>query len=225
MSEPNTIDGQQRQPLTRDLVLRSAVDVADSTGIDSLSMRRLAQELGVEAMSLYYHVSNKDDILDGMMDIVIGEIDLPSKEEEWKPAMRTRAISAHAVLSSHRWASALMDTRTNPGPASLQYYDSVIGCLRSAGFSIAQAAHAFSAIDAYIYGFGLQEIKLPFDTEEEAAEVAENLLEQFPSQQFPSLYEMIVDHVLQPGYDYSAEFEFGLDLILEGFERLLLSDR
>jgi len=199
-------------------VLQGAVVLADESGMSTLTMRRLAQELGVEAMSLYYHVANKDDMLDGMMDVVIGEIELPSTDGDWKIAMRSRAISAYEMLGRHPWASALMDSRTNPGAASLKYYDAVIGSLRAAGFSIAMAAHAFSAIDAYVYGFGLQEIKLPFDNEEEATEVAQELLEQFPKDDFPSLYEMIVDHVLQPGYDYAAEFEFGLDLILDGLE-------
>ena len=194
--------------------------LADAEGIDALTMRRLARELDVEAMSLYYHVANKDDMLDGMVDTVIGEIDLPVIDGGWRPEMRRRALSAHDVLGRHPWAGALMDSRTNPGPASLRYYDAVIGCLREGGFSIALAAHALAAIDAYVYGFGLQEMSLPFDTEEEAADVAGALLEALPADEYPYMAELIVDHVLRPGYDFGAEFEWGLDLILDGFERL-----
>ena len=188
-------------------------------------MRKLAEKLGVEAMSLYYHVSNKDDILDGMIDTVVGEIELPETGADWRSAMRRRAISAHAVFSRHQWAASMMESRTNPGPATLRYYDAVLGSLRGGGFSVELAAHAFSALDAYIYGFGLQEMSLPFEGEEEVKVVAEALLEGFPVDLYPNLYEMIVDHALQPGYDYSAEFEFGLDLILDGFERLVASEQ
>jgi AcrR family transcriptional regulator len=205
-------------------VLRAAVALADDDGIDSLTMRKLAQTLGVEAMSLYYHVANKDDMLDGMIDIVVGEIDLPAQGGNWKTEMRQRAISAHTVFGRHPWAGLLMESRTNPGPNSLHYYDSVLGCLLEAGFPIAVAASAFSALDAYIYGFGLQEMSLPFDDGQEAADVAAELLEHFPADDYPSLFKMITDHVLQPGYDYAAEFEIGLDLILDGFERLHRSD-
>lgn len=205
--------------------MQAAVALADEDGIESLTMRKLAQSLGVEAMSLYYHVANKEDLLDGMLDIVVGEIDLPSLEIDWKTAMRRRAISAHKVFSGHPWAGLLMESRTNPGPAQLRYYDSVLGCLIAADFTIALAASAFSALDAYIYGFGLQEMSLPFDDEEEAAEAAQELLKHFPADDYPSLFKMITDHVLQPGYNYAAEFEIGLDLILDGLERLATADR
>jgi AcrR family transcriptional regulator len=224
MAKPRTSPHKQRIPLNRERVLRAAVALADEEGIESLTMRKLAQALGVEAMSLYYHVANKDDMLDGMIDIVVGEIDLPAKGVDWQVAMRRRAVSAHQVFSVHPWAGLLMESRTNPGPNSLQYYDSILGCLLEAGFPIAMAASAFSALDAYIYGFGLQEMSLPFDDEQEAADVAEELLEHFPADDYPSLFKMITDHVLQPGYDYAAEFEIGLDLILDGFARLRAID-
>lgn len=208
-----------RVPLTRERVLTEAVAMADETGIETLSMRKLAQRLGVEAMSLYYHVSNKDDILDGMIDIVVGEIELPERSSDWKHVMRRRAISAHAVFARHPWSIALMESRTNPGPATLRYYDAVIGSLRSGGFSVSMAAHAFSVLDGYIYGFGLQEMSLPFEGEEQAHDVAGDLLESFPIDEYPSLHELIVDHALQPGYDYAAEFEWGLDLILDALEQ------
>src|SRR5579862_8977392 len=146
-----------RVPLSRDRVLLAAVAFADEHGIASLSMRKLGDVLGVEAMSLYNHVANKDQLLDGMVDVVFGEIDLPAGGADWKTAMRERAQSARQALGRHPWAIAQMSTRTSPGPATLRHHDAVIGALRTAGFSIAMTAHAFSAIDSYIYGFALQE--------------------------------------------------------------------
>jgi AcrR family transcriptional regulator len=210
---------QRRTPLSRQRVLRAAVDLADKGGIESLSMRNLAQELGVEAMSLYRHVRNKGDIVDGMVDLVFGEIGLPPTDADWKAAMRLRAISARQVLARHRWAIGLMESRRTPGPATLQHHDAVLSCLRQAGFSIALAAHAYSALDSYIYGFALQQASLPFQTGEEAVEVADTIRRQFPVDAYPHLMEMAMRHVLQPGYDYADEFEFGLDLILDGLER------
>src|SRR6476660_8147726 len=142
-----------RAPLNPDRVLRAAVAVADSGGIESLTMRRLGQDLGVEAMSLYKHVANKEDLLDGMVDLVFAEIALPDGSEGWRTAMRERAVSARAALTRHPWATALMQSRTAPGAATLHHHDTVIGTLRTAGFSVALTAHAFSAIDAYVYGF------------------------------------------------------------------------
>jgi AcrR family transcriptional regulator len=208
-----------RIPLSRERVLRSAVAFADQGGIASLSMRKLGDALGVEAMSLYNHVANKSELLDGMVDLVFSEIDLPSGGAGWKTAMRQRAVSARQALSRHRWAIGLMESRASPGPATLRHHDAVIGSLRHAGFSIEMAAHAYSALDSYIYGFALQEASLPFDTAAETAEVAEMIFKQFPADEYPHLTELTVEHVLQPGYDYGNEFEFGLDLILDGLER------
>lgn len=212
---------RQRTRLDRNRVLDAAVSLADQNGIDALTMRQLADGLGVEAMSLYHYFSNKDEILDGMVDRIVGEIELPSPDDDWKTAMRRRAISAHDVFDAHPWSIALMETRTNPGPAALKYYDAVIGCLRDAGFRIDMVAHAFSAIDAYIYGFSLQEQSLPFEDEHDVKDVAEDVLDQFPTDDYPNLAAMIVEHALQPGYRYADEFVWGLDLILDGFERLL----
>jgi AcrR family transcriptional regulator len=210
---------QRRRPLTRERVLRAAFDRSDKDGIESLSMRKLAQELGVEAMSLYRHVRNKGEIVDGLVDLVFGEIGLPAHGVDWKLAMRQRAISTREVLGRHSWAIGLMESRTTPGPATLQHHDAVIGCLREAGFSIAMAAHAYSVLDSYIYGFALQQASLPFKTSDEAVEVADSIWRQFPSDAYPHLTELTVQHVLQPGYDYADEFQFGLDLILDGLER------
>jgi AcrR family transcriptional regulator len=210
-----------RTPLSRQRVLGAAVALADRGGVGSLSMRKLAQELGVEAMSLYHHVANKDDILDGIVDVVFGEIELPSGQADWKAAMRGRAISAREALRRHPWATALMESRSTPGPANMRHHDAVLGILRSAGFSVELAAHAYSLLDAYIYGFALQETSLPFHTPEETAEVAQMIMAEFPADQYPHLAEIAVEHVLRPGYDYGDEYAFGLDLILDGLDRAL----
>jgi AcrR family transcriptional regulator len=208
-----------RQPLSRERVVRAAMALADAGGIDALTMRRLGDELGVEAMSLYKHVANKDDLIDGMTDAVFAEIELPSGATDWRTAMRERAVSVRAALSRHPWATPLMQSRTSPGPATMRHHDTVIGTLRTAGFSVALTAHAFSALDSYIYGFALQQRSLPFETGEQTAELAEAILAQFPAEAYPHLAELTVQHVLQPGYDYGDEFEFGLDLVLDGLER------
>jgi AcrR family transcriptional regulator len=208
-----------RTPLSRERVMRGAVSLADTGGIDSLTMRRLGQELGVKAMSLYNHVANKDDVVDGMVDLVFSEIALSTDGAEWKAAMRKRAISAHQALLRHPWATSLMQSRTRPGPATLRHHDSVLGSLRQAGFTVVMAAHAFSVIDGYVYGFALQQINLPLQTPEEVSEVGHYILRQLAGD-YPHLAEMITEHAMKPGYDYADEFEFGLDLILDGLERL-----
>jgi AcrR family transcriptional regulator len=209
---------KRRLPLDRDRVLRAALLLADEGGIESLTMRRLGQELGVEAMSLYNHVANKDDVVDGMVDLVFGEIELPSGGGDWKTDMRQRAISLRDVLLRHRWAIGLMESRRNGGPANLGHHDAVIGSLRAGGFDITMVAHAYSVLDGYIYGFALTKLTLPFDTSEQAAQVAETMLRPFPVNKYPNLVAMI-EHAMQPGYDYGDEFEYGLDLILDGLER------
>ena len=215
-TDPGT---KPRTPLSRERVLRAAIVVADTSGIDSLSMRNLGQKLQVEAMSLYNHVANKDDILDGIVDLVFSEIELPADRADLKSAMRKRAISAHKALLRHPWAPSLMQSRTKPGPATLRHHDSVLGSLRKAGFTLVMAAHAFSAIDGYVYGFALQQINIPLQSKEQVAEVGDNILRQLAGE-YPYLAEMITEHAMKPGYDYAEEFEFGLDLILDGVERL-----
>jgi AcrR family transcriptional regulator len=210
-----------RPPLTRQRVLDTAVELADRDGVGSLSMRKLAQELGVEAMSLYHHVAGKDAILDGLIDIVFSEIELPSGGTDWKHAMRQRACSAREALRRHPWATSLMESRPTPGPANLRHHDAVLGILRNAGFSIELAAHAYSLLDAYIYGFALQENSLPFGTPEETAEVAQTILAEVAAGTYPHLTEIAVEHVLQPGYDYGNEYQFGLELILDGLDQAL----
>jgi AcrR family transcriptional regulator len=209
----------RRTPLSRDQVLRAAVALADEGGIGALNMRKLGQTLGVEAMSLYNHVASKGDLLDGMIDVVFGEIGVPPADGGWKPAMRQRAISAREVLGRHPWAIGLMESRRTPGPATLRHHDAVLGCLRAAGFSVEMTAHAYSLLDSYIYGFALQEASLPFGTAEETAQVAQEIAGQMPAGQYPHLTEMATGHVLQPGYQYGNEFEIGLDLVLDALER------
>jgi len=199
-------------------VLRAAVTLADQGGIQALSMRKLGEALGVEAMSLYNHVTGKSDLLDGMIDIVFSEIDLPSGVG-WKQAMRQRAISARQALSRHRWAIGLMESRSTPGAATLRHHDAVLGCLRAAGFSLELTAHAYSVLDSYIYGFALQEASLPFGSAEEAVPVAQEIAGGLPAGEYPHLTELALGQVLQPGYDYANEFEIGLDLILDSLDR------
>jgi AcrR family transcriptional regulator len=206
--------------LNRDQVLRAAVALADANGISSLTMRKLGVELGIEAMSLYNHVANKTDLLDGMIDCVFAEVELP-ESADWKAAARERAISVRAALSRHRWATALMESRTAPGPATLRHHDAMLGMLRGAGFSIEMAAHAYSVMDSYIYGFALQETSLPFDSPESASKTAKAIMARFAAGEYPHLSELAVEKVLKPGYDYGAEFEYGLDLILDGLARAL----
>ena len=227
MATPAKRAARRRAALTRERVLRAALSLADRDGIESLSMRQLGQKLGVEAMSLYNHVRNKVDMLDGMVDVVFSEIDLPASGADWRTAMRKRAISARQVLLRHPWAIGLMESRATPGPATLRHHDAVLGSLRTAGFSIDMAAHTYSILDGYIYGFTLTELTLPFSNAEGTAGVAEiagNIMEGFRPGDYPYLAEMAVDRATKPGYNYGDEFEFGLDLILDGIMRVKALD-
>ncbi|MET8697948.1 TetR/AcrR family transcriptional regulator C-terminal domain-containing protein [Kitasatospora sp. NPDC004723] len=204
-----------RAPLSRERVIRAAVEVADAKGSAALTMRAVAQPLGVEAMSLYHHVAGREDILDGMVDAVFGEIELPPHGTDWKNAMRARAASARAALLRHPWAIGLMDSRAQPGPATLRHHDAVIGALRAGGFSVPMTAHAVSLIDSYLYGFVLQEVSLPFKGGTESAGIADAILSGMPAGAYPHLAELATQHVLKPGYDYADEFTFGLTLVLD----------
>lgn len=213
-------EARSRPRLSRERVLRTAINRADEGGLDALTMRSLAEELEVAPMALYRHIANKDDLVDAMVDVVFSEIGVPSGGGDWQTAMRRRAISVRDALARHRWAVGLMESRRRPGPANLRHHDAVIGRLRAAGFSIEMAAHAYSVLDSYIYGFALTKINLPFDTGDEVAEVAQDMLQPFPVNEYPNLVEFITEHAMKPGYDYGNEFEYGLDLILDGLERL-----
>ncbi len=211
---------EPRTPLTRERVLRAAIDLADQDGVDALTMRELGRRLGVEAMSLYNHVENKDDVLDGMLDLVVGEIDLPSEDVGWREAMERRAVSARQVFAQHPWASALNDVRESSGPERLRYFEWVLGTLRRAGFSVELALHAFSLIDSYIYGFGRQQLNMSA-AEGDPREMADAFLSAIPADEFPYVHELITEFMLKAGYDEAADFEFGLGLILDGLERTL----
>jgi AcrR family transcriptional regulator len=210
---------KSRIPLTKERVLQAAVAFADEFGIESLSMRKLGEALGVEAMSLYKHVANKDDVLDGIADIVASEIELPAIGGDWKTAMRRRAISAHEVLMRHPWATMLIMSRANTGPAMLRYVDATIGSLREAGFSYALADHAWNAIDSYVYGFTLQKLKFPIEPPEYAA-AAKTFLPQIPAERFPYL-NGLSRQVIDGRHDGVNHIEFGLGLILDGLEKVL----
>jgi len=222
MSRPETAT-EPRAPLSRERVLETAVAFADEHGLESLSMRKLADELGAGAMSLYHYVPNKEQLLDGMVEIVFGEIEPPSRELHWRTAMRRRALSTRAALNRHRWAVGLMEGRMNPGPASIRIREAILGCLREAGFSIEMTVQAYSVQDAYIYGFALQERSLPFESAEESTAVAEATTQQVAelAKEFPYLAEVVAGHVAEVGYDFTVAFEYGLDLILDGLERRL----
>lgn len=208
-----------RRTLTRERVIERAVGLADQQGIQSLTMRNLADSLDVKPMSLYHHVANKEELLDGMVDAVFSEIDSPPMHIDWREAMKVRARSARIVLSRHPWALGLMDTRTQPGPATLGHHESVVAALRRGGFSITLTAHAYSLLDSYIYGFVLQELSLPFHGTDEAHDMTADLVDGFDADQYPHLVELATEHVMQPGYDFGDEFEYGLDLILAGLSR------
>jgi AcrR family transcriptional regulator len=207
----------RRVPLSRERVLDAAIKLADQGGLESLSMRKLGQELGVEAMAVYYHFANKDEVIDGIVDIVFSQIDLPASGADWKSAMRQRAVSLRDVLLRHRWAIGLMESRRKPGPANLRHHDVVIGSLRSAGLNMPTIAHAYSLVDSYIYGFALFRMNLPFDPSEEVAELGQGVLRAFPVNAYPNLVAYI--SAMRPGYNYGDEFEYGLDLILDGLDR------
>lgn len=213
----------QRRPLTRDRVLEAAITLADDEGIESLSMRRLGQRLGVEAMSLYKHVANKDDVLAGMVDHVADEIEAPRVGGDWKAEMRRRARSAHAVLMRHPWATMLIVSRANVGPAMLRYVDATIGCLREAGFSYPMADHAWNAVDSYVYGFTLQKLNFPL-APEAYAEAASGFLHLIPAEDFPYL-NGLSQQVIAGAHDGLHDLELGLGLILDGLEQLRRQDR
>ena len=206
-----------RAPLSRDRVVLGAVTIADAGGIGALTIRSLAQELGVKPMSVYHYVANKDEIIDAIVDLVFSEIELPVPGGQWRTEMRRRATSARQVLHRHPWATPLLQSRINPGPATLRHHNAFIGTLREAGFSLELTAHAFALIDSYVYGFALSEAALPINGTESVADIAESIMEQFfDPKAYPHLLEFTLQHVMQPGYDFGKEFGYGLTVILDG---------
>ncbi len=207
-------------PLNRNRILSAAVEIADERGIGAVTMREVASRLGVEAMSLYNHVANKDDILDGMVDLVIEQVGLPSDVVGWREAMRCRAVSAHQVFGRHSWVPMLIDSRETSGPSRMLYLDWVLGTLVTAGFSLDGAARAFSLLDSYIYGFGIQQFNMSADADASPEEMAAAILAAIPAEKYPYLHRM-ASHAMESGYDAEADFDFGLELILDGLERIL----
>ena len=217
--EPAT---EPRARLSRERVLEAAIALAARDGIESLTMRKLADELGAGAMSLYHYVPNKDQLLDAMVDIVFSEIELPSTDVDWKTAMRNRALSTRQALGRHPWAIGLMEGRTNHGLANLRLHNAVLGCLRAAGFSLEMTVHAYSVQDAYIYGFALQEQDMSSESADDFAAEAQRQMHEYAAvlAEFPYLVEVVGGYVAKSGYDYGTEFLFGLDLILDGLDKL-----
>jgi len=213
---------RKRAPLSRERVLRAAVALADERGTEELTMRKLAKELGVEAMSLYNHVAHKGDLLDGMIDLVFSEIEPPAAGGDWKAELRKRAVSTREALLRHRWAVGEMEGRTNHGPSNLKVHDAVLGCLRAAGFSIEMTVHAMSMQDAYIYGFALQQTDMASETAEDFAAEAQRQMVDYADAlaDYPHLVEVVGGYVAKAGYDYDSEFLFGLDVMLDALERL-----
>lgn len=205
-----------RAPLSRERVLRGAVAVADAAGIAALTIRSLASELGVRPMSVYHYVASKDEILDGIVDLVFSEIDLPGAGD-WQSQMRRRASSTRQALRRHPWAIGLMESRANPGPATLRHHDATLAALRGAGFSVAMTAHAYALLDSYVYGFALQEASLPFNPQTVAG--ATEVIMRHHVGEYPHLAEMATEHILRPGYDFGSEFEIGLSVILDALTR------
>jgi AcrR family transcriptional regulator len=205
-----------RPPLSKQRVIDAASRVADASGLAGVSMRSVGRELGVEAMSLYHHVANKDALLDGLADWVFERIDTPSPSGPWRAEMEARAHSARTVLAAHPWGLGLIESRRSPGPATLHHHDAVLGCLRAAGFPVALAAHAFSVLDAYVYGFVLTEVNLPF----RAGESAEDFVEDLGpiADLYPHLAELVADQIAGRDYAYGDEFDHGLALVLDGLE-------
>jgi AcrR family transcriptional regulator len=211
----------ERPGLSRERLLSGAMAIADEGGVGALTIRSLAQHLGVKPMSLYYYVANKSEILDAIVDVVFSEIDLPTAAVDWRSEIHLRASSARRVLRNHSWAIGLLESRTTPGPATLRHHDAMLGTLRGAGFSVQMTAHAYALIDAYVYGFALSEAALPFDGTESVADVAVPIIQSFAAGTYPHLIELADQHILQDGYDFGDEFDFGLDLILDALSRLL----
>jgi AcrR family transcriptional regulator len=213
------VPAARRRPLSRDQVLQAAMRLADESGLEAVSMRKLGQVLRVEAMSLYKHVANKDDILDGIADLVMGDFEVPSPSGHWKAAIRRSAISAHQVLLGHPWASSLIESRVNAGPARLRYLDAVLGVLSAAGFPMPIVLRAVMALDSHTYGFVLQEQAWPFESDG-APEAAATFAKEHPADDFRNLAVAAEMVATNPG-GAMVDFAFGLDLILDGLERLL----
>ena len=219
MSKPISSSSKERVQLSRDRVLAGAITVADAGGIGALTIRTLAQELGVKPMSAYHYVANKDEIIDGIVDLVYAEITLPVPGGDWRQEMRLRANSARRVLANHPWATPLLQSRLNPGTATLRHHNAFVATLRAAGFSVELTAHAFALIDSYVFGFALSENALPIHGPDSVADTAASMMHFFEAEAYPALLEFTMEHIMRPDYDFGGEFSYGLDLILDGLAR------
>ena len=222
MARQPAASGIPRLPLTRERVLRAAIRLADDSGIESLSMRKLGQVVGVEAMSLYNHVANKDDILRGIVDIVESEIELPPPGADWKSALRTTALSAHDVFERHPWAASLTLSTTGSRPARWRYMNAILRCLREAGFSAETTDHAYHALESHIAGFTLWASQVEVDPAD-LPRLADAFLRELPVDELPYLVEHVHQHLKERSLDDEGTFVFGLDLILDGLERIRAS--
>lgn len=215
--------GAGQPPLTRKIIIQHAVALADAEGLDALSMRKLASRCGVEAMSLYNHVENKDDVLNGMVESIIRKVHVPRADTDWRREMRIRALSAHALFLQHPWASLLIVSRVNAGPHMFRWVDATIGCLRAAGFSWAAADAAWNALDSFIHGFTLQQLTFPFK-EGEYAQAAAAWLPSIPQDTLPHLHGMARE-VAEERHSGIPDFTFGLEILLDGLERVLIENQ
>jgi AcrR family transcriptional regulator len=212
---------RDRPPLDRARIVRAGVAFADARGLERLSMRSLGAGLGVEAMSLYNHVANKDDLLDAMVDLVMGEIAVPPPNAPWREALRQRAITSRAAYARHPWAPRLIDTRASSGPGRLASFDATIGCLRHAGFSYSSTVYALSTLDAYVHGFVAHRLFIAQAEVPDDVGMAEALDRWLPAERYPHLSALVREHVLSGGYDEEEAFQFGLDIVLDGLARIL----
>jgi len=208
----------KRQRLNRDRVVEGALLLADDVGMNAFTIRRLASALSVGPMTIYHYFPNKEAIIDAMVDAVYAQVALPPTDEEWTDAIRVRCISAREVLKQHPWAPPYMVSRTSPGPATLRHHDALLDCLRRGGLSLQMTGHAYAILDSFLHGFALEEASLPASEDGDVQEIAEGMAAAFDAERYPRLFEFATEHVMQPGYSFSASFEFGLDLIIDGLD-------
>ena len=210
-----------RARLSRDQILHAAMAHADQHGLQGMTMRNVAEALSASPMALYRYVANKEDLVDGLIDLVFGELSVPSLDGDWKAAMRERAHSVRQALLRHRWAVGILESSRNPGPASRLHHERLIGSLRAAGFDWPMVAHALAVLDSFVYGFAQTEMNLPVDSMDEVGEVAEGMIASYRAEEYPNLIAFAEEHLMKPAYDYGEEFDYGLELILDGLDRRL----
>jgi AcrR family transcriptional regulator len=218
---PSSAQPRKKRGVTPDLIIRTALQIADRDGLDAVTMRAIAEAIEITAMSLYHHVPTKDAILDAMADAVYAEVDLHAGDQTgWRPATEAAARSLRDALLRHPWALRLVESRAAPGEATMRHHDTVLGFFRDDGFSVPATALAIALLDSYIYGFVLQEINLPFDDQTSAGDVADQILAVHGATAYPHLREIAAELVTRPGYSFGGQFGPGLDLVLDAIGRL-----